>query len=117
MWRSVLLAVVLAGALAGCSSTSDAPATANSTPVGSSARAKPADIASLRQCLVGHGATVSAGASRRWRIAFADGYSMAFTVPKPGAASLQTVFLSPDNSTSQDHDLQGLIACYRQAFG
>jgi hypothetical protein len=84
--------------------------------MGSSTPVKPASIASLRQCLNRQGAIVSAGGSAKWQIRFADGYSMTFTVPKPGSASLQTVFLSPDDSTAQTHDLQGLIACNRQAF-
>jgi hypothetical protein len=117
MRRSVAIGVLLAGLLAGCNNPEGSPATASSTPIGSGTPTKPADIASQRQCLNRQGATVSARASTKWRITFADGYSMTFKVPKPGTASLQTVLLSPDNSTSQTHDLQGLIACYRQAFG
>src|SRR5690242_15872665 len=117
MWRSVAVGVVLAGLLAGCNNPEGSPATASSTPVGSSTLTQPADIASLRQCLSRQGSTVSVEASTKWRITFADGYSMTFKLPEPGTASLRTVFLSPDNSTSQTHDLQGLIACYRQAFG
>jgi hypothetical protein len=108
---------VLAGVLAGCNSTSESQATANSTLMTSDKAASPGDIASLKKCLVTQGATVATNSPTRWRIHFADGYSIPFGVPRPGQRVSETVFLSPDNSTAENHDLQVLIACVRKAFG
>jgi hypothetical protein len=113
MLRSVLLGVVLAGVLAGCNATSEAPATANSTRMGSRAPATVGELASVKACLLGAGATVTAESATRWKVGFTDGYSVVVQVPKPGKHSIQSVLFGPENM----RDLRMFVACYRQAFG
>jgi hypothetical protein len=85
----------LAGVLAGCNATSEAPATANSTRMGSRAPAKVGDLASVKACLRGVRATVTAESATRWKVGFTDGYSVVVQVPKPGRHSVQSVLFGP----------------------
>jgi len=113
MWRSVPLGVVLAGVLAGCNATSEAPATANSTRMGSRAPATIGELVSVKACLRGARATVTAKSTTRWKVGFTDGYSVVLQVPEPGKHSVQSVLFGPENT----RDLRVFVACYRQAFG
>jgi hypothetical protein len=113
MWRSVLLGVVLAGVLAGCNATSEAPATANSTRIVGPAPATLDELASVKACLRGARATVTAESATKWKISFTDGYSVVVMVPTPGKRSVQSVLFGSGNT----RDLQVFVACYRQAFG
>src|SRR4051812_35828303 len=112
MWRSVLLGVALAGVLAGCSATSEAPATANSTKMGSRATATIGELASVKACLRGARSTVTAESATRWKVSFTDGYSVVVQVPRPGKYSVQSVLFGPENT----RDLRVFVACYRHAF-
>jgi hypothetical protein len=113
MWRRVLLGVVSAGVLAGCKATSEAPATANSTRMGSRAPATVGELASAKACLGRVGASVTAESATRWKVGFTDGYSVVVQVPKPGEHSVQSVLFGPENQ----RDLRVFVACYRQVFG
>jgi hypothetical protein len=99
--------------LAGCNATSEAPATANSTRIGSRAPATIGELASVKGCLGRVGATVTAESATRWKVGFTDGHSVVVRVPKPGKSSLQLVLFGPGNT----RDLRVFVACFRQAFG
>ncbi len=113
MWRSVAIGVVIAALLAGCNATSEAPATANSTRIGSRTPATIGELASVKACLGRVRATVTAESATRWRVGFTDGHSVVVLVPKPGKRSVQSVLFGGANT----RDLRVFVACYRQAFG
>jgi hypothetical protein len=117
MWRSGLLGVVVAGVLAGCNATSEAPATANSTPIGSGAPATVGELASVKTCLRGAHATVTAESATRWKVGFADGHSVVVRVPKAGQRSFQSVLFGGGISGGITRELQVFVACYRKVFG
>ena len=103
----------MAGVLAGCNATSEAPATANSSRMGSRAPATVGELASVRACLRRASATVATESATRWKVGFTDGYSVVVQVPKSGTRSAQSVLLGPENM----RDLRLFVACYRHAFG
>src|SRR5438552_1849169 len=106
MWRSAAVVLGLAVVVGGCQHGSGGGSSADTRIGVVGPASQTARVVLFKACLNRHGATVTQQSLAKLKVAFQDGLSTVFDVPKPGHDSLQ--FLQWQGPTG---DLRMLMHC------